>query len=128
MAHSIEIKVYYEDTDAGGVVYYANYLRYLERARTELLASSGIDVAEYHRMGFFFVVVRVDIQYKKPAKLGDLLTVTTEIAERKNVTLTFKNRIFRNDSLLVEALVTISCLGKEGKPVRFPEIFKSLVG
>lgn len=119
--HEIKIKVYYEDTDAGGVVYYGNYLRYLERARTEFLAEKGIDVVNYHHQGFFFVVVNVDINYKKPAKLGDIISVTTEIIDLKNATITFLNKIFKDNYLLVEAKVTIACMGKDGKPKRFPE-------
>jgi acyl-CoA thioester hydrolase len=126
MAHSIDIKVYYEDTDAGGVVYYANYLRFLERARTEYLLEKNIDVIEYHKQGYFFVVVRVDIQYKKSGVLGDILTVTTEPTEIRAVAMTLKNKIFRGDTLLVEADVTIACINKNHKPCRLPEKFKTL--
>ncbi len=122
--HKIKIKVYYEDTDAGGVVYYGNYLRYLERARTEFLAGKGIDVVKYHQLGFFFVVVNVDINYKKPARLGDIIEVTTEILDIKNATITFLNKIYKDNDLLVEAKVTIACMGNDGKPKRFPEEVK----
>lgn len=122
--HKIKIKVYYEDTDAGGVVYYGNYLRYLERARTEFLADKGIDVVKYHHLGFFFVVVSVDINYKKPAKLGDIIEVTTEVSDIKNATITFLNKIYKDLDLLVEAKVTIACMGTDGKPKRFPEEVK----
>jgi len=126
--HNIKVKVYYEDTDAGGVVYYGNYLRFLERARTEFLAEKGIDVVKYHHQGLFFVVVHVDISYKKPAKLGDILNISTDPIEIKNATITFLNRIFNKDDLLVEAKVTIACMGRDGKPKRFPEeIKKALV-
>jgi len=124
MAHRIKLKVYYEDTDAGGVVYYANYLRYLERARTEFLSEQGINVAELHKNGYFFTVTRVDIQYKKPARLGDVIEVSTEITEIKNASLTLKNQIFRDDSLLIEAYVTIAYIDKFGKPHRLPDDFK----
>lgn len=122
--HSINVKVYYEDTDAGGVVYYGNYLRYLERARTEFLLDKGIDVVHFHKMGYFFVVVHVDISYKKPAKLGDVITITTEAVEIKNATITFLNKIFKNSELLVEAYVKIACMGSDMKPKRFPEEVK----
>jgi acyl-CoA thioester hydrolase len=126
--HNIKVKVYYEDTDAGGVVYYGNYLRFLERARTEFLAEKGIDVVKYHHQGLFFVVVHVDINYKKPAKLGDILNISTDPIEIKNATITFLNRIINKDDLLVEAKVTIACMGRDGKPKRFPEeIKKALV-
>jgi tol-pal system-associated acyl-CoA thioesterase len=123
--HEIKIKVYYEDTDAGGVVYYGNYLRYLERARTEFLANKGIDVVKYHQDGYFFVVVNVDIHYKKPAKLGDIITITTEVIDLKNATITFMNKVYKESNLLVEAKVTIACMGTDGKPKRFPEEVKN---
>jgi acyl-CoA thioester hydrolase len=126
VAHSIKIKIYYEDTDAGGVVYYANYLRYLERARTEFLLDRGISVADLHRQSVFFAVVRVDISYKKPALLGDIIEITTEVTELKNATITVKNQVFKDTSLLVEAYVTVACINKEGKPQRLPESFKKL--
>src|SRR5208337_4234106 len=101
--HQISVKIYYEDTDAGGVVYYGNYLRYLERARTEFLLDRGISVAEFHQKGLFFAVTHVEISYKRPARLGDIIKITTEIAEMKNASAVLKNLIFRNDTLLAEA-------------------------
>lgn len=126
--HRFKIKVYYEDTDAGGVVYYGNYLRYLERARTEFFLEKGIDVAEFHYSGYFFPVTHVDIYYRKPARLGDIIEVTTEIEELRNATITVKNQIFRNDTLLVEAHVTLACIDKEGRPKRLPEGFMKIKG
>lgn len=126
MSHSIVVKIYYEDTDAGGIVYHANYLRYLERARTEFLKEKGIDVAEYHRKGVFFAVTHVDISFKSPAYLGDIITVTTELYELKKASLTVKNQIFRDDKLLVEALITFACLDKNYRPMRLPESFLKL--
>lgn len=125
--HNHKVKIYYEDTDAGGVVYYANYLKYLERARTELLAERGIDVAEYHNKGFLFAVVNVDVQYKKPAVLGDVIDVTTEVTDVTNVTISIGHRIFRGSTLLVEATVRLACINKDGKPRRLPEEFASLL-
>jgi len=126
--HNIKVKVYYEDTDAGGVVYYGNYLRFLERARIEFLAEKGIDVVKYHYEGLFFVVVHVDISYKKPAKLGDIINISTEPIEIKNATITFLNKITNNDDdLLVEAKVTIACMGTDGKPKRFPQEIKKVL-
>ena len=122
----MKIKVYYEDTDAGGVVYYANYLRYLERARTEFLSGQGINVAELHNLGYFFTVTHVDIKYKKSAKLGDIVEVTSEIIELRNASLTIKNRILRDDTLLVEAHVTIAYIDKNGRPHRLPDSFKNI--
>ena len=124
--HQISVKIYYEDTDAGGVVYYGNYLRYLERARTEFLLDHGISVAEFHHKGLFFAVTHVEISYKKPARLGDIINITTEIAEMKNASAVLKNLILRNDTLLAEAYVTFACIGKEGKPGRLPGELRAL--
>jgi acyl-CoA thioester hydrolase len=123
---SLKVKVYYEDTDAGGVVYYANYLRFLERGRTELLATKGIDVAEYHRSGMIFTVAHVDIHYRKPARLGDIIEIKTEMSKLKNASLTFGQRIERDGKLLVEAEATLACVDEKGKPQRLPEELKKL--
>jgi tol-pal system-associated acyl-CoA thioesterase len=122
----IRIKIYYEDTDAGGVVYYANYLKYMERARTEFLLDGGIDVARYHEDGFFFVVTHVEVDYKRPARLGDNIGVTTEIIEITNVTITLRHQIFKENTLIVEAVVKVACINKEGKLQKLPEEFRKL--
>jgi len=124
--HTFRIKIYYEDTDAGGVVYYANYLRFMERGRTELLSDKGIDVAEYHSKGYFFPVVHVDIHYRRPAKLGEIIEVATEVVEITNITITFKQEIFRDDAVLVEATVKLACINRNGKPQRIPSELASL--
>jgi acyl-CoA thioester hydrolase len=126
--HRLKVKIYYEDTDAGGVVYYANYLRYMERARTEHLLDQGIDVAEYHSKGFLFAVVHVDVRYKKPAKLGEIIEVTTEVTEMTHVTILMEHKIFRGDELLVEATVKLACINGNGKPQKLPEELKSIFG
>ena len=127
MVHRHKVKIYYEDTDAGGVVYYANYLRYMERARTEFLSERGIDVAGYHNKGYLFAVINVDVQYKKPAVLGDIIDVTTEVREVTNVTITLRHQVFRENNLLVEATVRLACITKDGKPRRLPEEFTSFL-
>jgi acyl-CoA thioester hydrolase len=114
--HIHRVKIYYEDTDAGGVVYYANYLRYMEQARTEFLAEKGIDIAEYHNQGILFAVIHADIFYKKPARLGDSIEITTDVSEQTHVTITLKHQVFRNGVLLVEATVQVACINSEGKP------------
>lgn len=119
----MKIKIYYEDTDAGGVVYYANYLRFMERARTEFLSESGIDVAEYHNKGYLFAVIHVDINYKKPARLGETIEVTADVIEITNATITLKQQVFKGDILLVEAAVKLACINKDGKPQRLPAEF-----
>jgi acyl-CoA thioester hydrolase len=108
------------------VVYYANYLRYLERARTEFLSEKGIDVEQYHHQGFIFVVVHVDINYKRPARLGDIIDVTTDVLEMTNATITLKHQALKGDTLLIESNVKVACLNKDGKPQRLPESFSLL--
>ncbi len=119
--HVIKIKIYYEDTDAGGVVYHANYLKYLERARTEFLNNLGINIAEYHRKGILFVVSHIDISYKRPASLGDVIDVYSEIYELRGASMTIKNTIKKSEHLLCEALVNIACVNSQLKPMRLPK-------
>ena len=124
--HRFKVKVYYEDTDAAGVVYYANYLRYMERARTEFLLEKGIDVAEHHNGGILFAVLRVEIDYKKPARLGVIIEVVTEVTETSRVTISLRQDIFKDDKLLVEGAVRLACIDGNGKPRRLPEEFSAL--
>ncbi len=125
MAHSFPLKVYYEDTDAGGVVYYANYLRFMERARTEYLAERGVDVAGLHNEGKFLVVTHLDISYRQPARLGDRLDVTTAVEDARTVKVTLRQQVLREGTLLVDALLTFACIDREGKPLRLPPVFGS---
>jgi len=104
------VRVYYEDTDAAGVVYYANYLKYLERARTEWLAAAGVTLgameAEHSAV---FVVHRLEIDYRRAARLGDALTVTLAPVERSRVRLLVAQNIVRGDDLISSARVTLAC-------------------
>lgn len=120
MTHRISVKIYYEDTDAAGIVYYGNFLRYLERARTEFLMDRGISVSELHYQGLFFPVIHVDIHYRKPVKLGETIDITTEVAEMKNASAVFKSLVLRQDTILAEAYVTFACIDRDGKPRRLP--------
>jgi acyl-CoA thioester hydrolase len=119
--HRIRLKIYYEDTDAGGVVYYANYLRYFERARTEFLMDKGIDIARYHNEGYFFVVIHVEISYRKPATLGDTIEIATELAGLSSATITMNHKVLKQGELLVESSVRLACINREGKPQRIPQ-------
>ena len=117
------VRVYYEDTDAAGVVYYANYLKYLERARTEWLAAAGVALSELedeHRT--VFVVHRLEIDYRRPAHLGDSLKVSLLPGERSRVRLVVSQEILRGDELISSARVTLACLDKRTwRPVAIPE-------
>jgi len=99
----------------------------LERARTEFLLDKGIDVAEYHNNGYLFAVIHVDADYKRPARLGEIIEVTTEIIEITNATINLKHQILRNSTLLVEANVRVACIDKDGKPRRIPDSFKNAI-
>ena len=117
------IRVYYEDTDAAGIVYYANYLRFFERARTEWLRALGVSqqqlAAEHQRQ---FVVVQADVSFLKPARLDDALVATAAIAERARSHLTFAQELLRGGELLARARVQVACVDRSGlAPRRLPE-------
>jgi len=124
----MEIRVYYEDTDCGGVAYYANYLRWLERGRTEFLRERGIELALLMRQDVWFSVSECNIKYKRPAKYDDLLNVATELEDIGGAAFWLKNRVWRKDELLAEARVRIACMsGETGRAKRIPrEVVESL--
>ena len=117
------VKIYYEDTDCGGVVYYANYLRYMERARTEYLSSRGYSVKELMEKGTIFMVLRVEIDYRSPARYGDTLEIETWVSDISRVTMVFNHTMKEKTSgrLIVECKAKVVCVDKEGKPKRLPE-------
>jgi acyl-CoA thioester hydrolase len=116
------VRVYYEDTDAAGVVYYANYLRFLERARTEWLASLGFTLtALHHDYRALFVVHRLDIEYRQPARLYDALEVTLALATLGRSRLAAVQNVLRGEERLVGARVTLACLDPVSwRPTRIP--------
>ena len=108
---SIPIRVYYEDTDAGNVVYYANYLKFMERARTEWLRALGFEQDELSRReGVLFAVRSARLDFLKPARFNELLRATVQIAKRGNASITFVQRIQREDLTLCEGEVKVACL------------------
>ncbi|MBU1121555.1 MAG: YbgC/FadM family acyl-CoA thioesterase [Candidatus Omnitrophica bacterium] len=120
-------KVYYHDTDCGGVVYYANYLKYLEEARTEYFCDKGIDLKKLSQIGVMFVVRRVEIDYKSPAKYADTLDIFTQITRKKNVSLEFFQEVKREDKVLVSAKTILVSVNKELRPASIPQdIIESL--
>lgn len=121
-AHKLDIRIYYEDTDAGGIVYYANYLKFCERGRTELLRSAGFENKPLmEREGFIFVVRHLEADYLASAYLDDILSVNTSVELLKNASFIMKQTIFRHDVKLFEMTVTLVCVGTNGKPVRLPQ-------
>jgi acyl-CoA thioester hydrolase len=128
-AHQLKLRVYYEDTDAGGVVYHARYLAFAERGRTEMLRSAGFEHSKLLRnKGFAFAVVAMDINYAAPAKLDDLLTVKSRITKVGGASMEIQQDIYNEDRLLTEIKVTLVCVDGKFKAVRLPaeirEIFE----
>lgn len=115
------VRVYWEDTDAGGVVYYANYLKFMERARSEWLRALGFDQSRLRdELGLVFVVHKVLIEYLKPARFDDLLTVTARLEQANRASLVMRQTIER-DGLLGRAEVTLACVQAQTfKPARIP--------
>ena len=123
---SLPIRIYFEDTDSGGVVYHSNYLKFMERARTEWLRSIGIDQRHLKQDNhIMFVVHRIDIQYKFPARFNDDLIVKSELKDIGSSKIGFRQMIYRNDEMLIDANVDIACIDSEKfKPVRIPPTIK----
>jgi acyl-CoA thioester hydrolase len=117
------IRVYYEDTDAGGLVYHGNYVNFLERARTEMLRANGIEQPELKAESqTIFAVRSIKIDYLKPAVFNDLLEVRTRISLLKNASLTFAQAIYRADLLLCKAEVYVACLDSQAfRPKAIPD-------
>jgi acyl-CoA thioester hydrolase len=120
---SIPVRVYYQDTDAGGVAFHGQYLAFMERARTELLNEGKIDIAQFsERHGLLFVVHEIHVKYHRPARLNDLLGVSAEVATIGRASLVFRQRVERGSELLVEAEVTLALVDRERmRPVRIPQ-------
>jgi acyl-CoA thioester hydrolase len=130
-AYSLPVRVYFQDTDAGGVVYHASYVNFFERARTEWLReycgySNGGLLREF---GMVFVVRSMKLRYLKPALLDDLLEVTAEVAEVGRSRLLLRQTVQRGDEALVQADVELVCVTmEEFKPVAMPEVLRAVVG
>ena len=123
----MEKRIFYHDTDAGGVVYYGNYLKYLEEARTEFLENRSLSVADFHNRGFLYAVRKCTITYKGPARYGDTLVCDAQLIKTTAAQLVFDQKIYHKASgrLLVEAEVTLVCLTKDFKPVQIPDDLKT---
>lgn len=119
--HRFDVKVYYEDTDSLGVVYYANYLRYLERARTELVADEGKSIQQWNAEGFNFAVFEVRIRFLKPARLGDTLTVVTTNVGGSDYRRKLQQNIERDGEVVTEAKVDLVCLDEHMELAEFPD-------
>lgn len=118
----MEFRIYYEDTDAGGVVYHARYLGFFERGRTEFFRERGLSVQQLHEEGCIFPVVKMEIDFRSPARLDDMVKVETELLAVGRTSFTMQQRLIRSaDSrLLAEGKVTLVCVGAEMKARRLP--------
>jgi len=122
MKHRVDFRVYYEDTDAGGIMYHASFIRFCERGRGEFLRHLGLTFASLaNEDRIQFVIRHLDAHYLKPARLDDLLTVETGIKTLKNSSFVAEQSIFCQDSVLFTMLATVVCVDMSGKPVRVPD-------
>lgn len=119
--HSFKTRIYYEDTDAGGRVYYANYLKYMERARTELLREIGFESGDALVQGFGFVVADLSIKFRGPAALDDEVEVQTRVKEARKIRLILEQNILNNAKMLTESVITLSYIDSNGRPVKIPD-------
>lgn len=120
MIYSYPIHVHYEDTDMAGIVYYANYLRYIERARSDWVRKVGVDQNQMRAAGQVFVVSRVVADYITPARFEDQLTVETEITKLTKVRMVFMQNVLRDGALLFKAEVTAACVDAAGRVQKLP--------
>jgi acyl-CoA thioester hydrolase len=119
--HHFALTVYFEDTDTAGIVYYANYLKFMERARSDMLRAAEIDQkAELDATGSAYAVAQVDIRYRKPARLGDDLLVISRIEAVRAASVTIHQRVMRGPDRLADALVTAAFLTADQRPQRQP--------
>ncbi len=123
-----KFKIYYEDTDSGGIVYYANYLKYLERARSEAIYSLGLTNTNLQKNHDTLIIVKsCNIEYKKPAKFEDELEIISSILSKTKTSFTMLQIIKKNKEIISEATVQLVTVNKEGKPIKIPEILNNLL-
>ena len=119
--HRFALTVYFEDTDAYGIVYYANYLKFMERARSDMIRAVGVDQAtELRSSGSAYAVVDVEIRYRRPARLGEDIVVVSTVEEVRASSVLIQQRVMRGTELLTEARLTAAFLDGEGRPRRQP--------
>ena len=123
-----KLKVFYEDTDAGGVVYYANYLKFFERARTDAISNIGLSnkklLDEY---GVFIIVKSCNVEYLKPAKLEDQLEIKSSIISTSNTSFRMKQKAFRDQELITDCEIHLVLVDKSGRPTKIPDILKEKI-
>jgi acyl-CoA thioester hydrolase len=128
MDHTHQLRVYYEDTDASGIVYHASYLKFAERGRTEMLRAAGLAHARLLQdTGIAFAVVKLNIEYKIPARLDDLLVVRTAVASVSGASMEMEQSIHRNDTLICRIYLMLACIDRNGKAVRLPASVREIL-
>ena len=120
MIHRLPVSVYHEDTDLAGIVYYANYLRFIERGRSEMVRAAGIDQTAMKAQGLVFAVRRLQADYLRPARFEDRLVVETRLGTLGGARFEMPQAVTRDGEVLFTALVTVVCLSEAGRPVRLP--------
>lgn len=120
MTHSFPVTVYYEDTDMGGIVYHANYLKFIERARSTWVAEMGVDQLALKEAGLVFVVHRIEADFLAPATLGDALNVQSHVDQATAARWVLRQEVLRGGERLFSALVTIVTMDARGRPTRLP--------
>lgn len=124
----LAVRVYYEDTDSGGVVYHANYLKFMERGRTEMLRSFDLDIAQLQdQKDTIFAVSEANLHYHAPAKLNDLLEVQTQLISIRGARLYFSQSVWCGSMCLVSGKITIACINAQGKAQRVPTFVKTQI-
>ncbi len=128
MANKFEfnIRIYMEDTDAGGIVYHANHIRFMERTRTEWLRASGIG-HYWHQKDYNFVVHKINVKYMRPILMDDLITVTASVVSCKSMSFVLQQNIYRDEILLASGEVELACLNDQMKPCRLPNEIRNLL-
>lgn len=125
ITHDFPVRIYYDDTDAGGVVYYANYLKFAERARTEYMRSLGFENSKIrHDFGIIIVVKSVEADYLSPARLDDFLTIQTRLLSVKNTSFVMEQKAIKNETCIFNMTIVLVCVNEDGRPSKIPDELK----
>jgi acyl-CoA thioester hydrolase len=127
MIHHWPLRVYYEDVDLAGIVYYANYLKFIERARSEMVRAAGIDQAAMRAEDIVFAVRRVEADYLAPARYDDELVVETTLTEVTGARFVMAQKVMRGEIVLFDAVVTIITMTTAGRPTRVPQLVRDML-
>lgn len=124
-SHRLQVRVYYEDTDFSGHVYHAQFLKFFERGRTEFLRARGVHHSELIETGLYFAVTHMEIGFNAAARIDDMLSVETRLGEMSGARVVLDQSIWRDETIIAHAEVTIAMLNEKGRPVRIPPAVKN---